>query len=154
MHGDGHIVAAVPDLGAASPLCRDHNLGSELAIRVRNRALRVAIVRLLLGTSSVLNVMVVALLTLHDAMDGAWRFVLTVIVQMTSQLPLLTLAMALIDVAARVAGMPVLFEVSAEVTISCTIRLRLVGIVLVDFFLDGGESVVRRLIRLTARMPA
>jgi hypothetical protein len=98
--------------------------------------------------------MVVALLTLHDAMDGAWRSVLTVIVQMTSQLPLLTLAMALIDVAARVAGMPVLFEVSAEVTISCTIRLRLVGIVLVDFFLDGGESVVRRLIRLTARMPA
>jgi hypothetical protein len=154
MHGDGHIVAAVPDLGAASTLCRDHNLGSELAIRVRNRALRVAIVRLLLGTSSVLDVMVVALLTLHDAMDGAWRSVLTVIVQMTSQLPLLTLAMALIDVAARVAGMPVLFEVSAEVTISCTIRLRLVGIVLVDFFLDGGESVVRRLIRLTARMPA
>jgi hypothetical protein len=42
-----------------------------LAILVRNRTLRVAVVHLVLGTSPVLDVIAIALLMLHDAMNGA-----------------------------------------------------------------------------------
>jgi hypothetical protein len=69
--GDGHVIATISDLSAALALRRGHDLGSRLAIRVRNRTLRVAVVCLVLGTSPVLDVVAVALLTLHDAMDGA-----------------------------------------------------------------------------------
>jgi hypothetical protein len=40
-------------------------------ILVRDWSLRVVVVRLVLGTSPVLNVEEVALFTLHDAMNGA-----------------------------------------------------------------------------------
>jgi hypothetical protein len=104
--------------------------------------------------SPVLDVMAVALLTLHDAMNGAQRSVLAIVVQMMSQLPLLTLMMALINVAASVAAMPVLVEVGAKVAVSHAVRPRLVGVVLVELLLDGGEFVVRRSIRSTARAPS
>jgi hypothetical protein len=71
--GDGHVIAVTSDLGAALIWCGGHNLGSRLAILVRNRTLRVAVVRLVLGTSHVLDVIAVTLLTLHDAMSGSRR---------------------------------------------------------------------------------
>jgi hypothetical protein len=52
----------------------------------------VAIVFLILGTSPVLDVVALALLALHDPVDTAWRTVLAVIVEVTSELPLLTFA--------------------------------------------------------------
>jgi hypothetical protein len=71
----------------------------------------VAVVFLVLGTSPTLDVVALALLTLHDLVDAAWRTVLTVIVEVTSQLPLLTLTMTLVDVAAGIATTPVPVEV-------------------------------------------
>jgi hypothetical protein len=71
----------------------------------------VAVVFLVLGTSPTLDVVALALLTLHDLVDAAWRTVLTVIVKVTSQLPLLTLTMTLVDVAAGIATTPVPVEV-------------------------------------------
>jgi hypothetical protein len=82
-----------------------------MAILVRNRTLRVVVVCLVLGTSLVLDVMVVALLMLHDAMNGTRRSVLLIIVQTTSELPLFALAMALIDVVVSIAVTPILVEV-------------------------------------------
>jgi hypothetical protein len=52
-----------------------------------------------------------ALLTLHDAVDAAWRTVLTVVVDAMSELPLLTLVRTLVDVAAGVTTTSVLVEV-------------------------------------------
>jgi hypothetical protein len=75
------------------------------------RTLRVIVVFLVLGTSPILDVVALALLTLHDLVDVAWRTVLAVIVKVTSQLPLLTLAMTLVDVAAGIATTPVPVEV-------------------------------------------
>jgi hypothetical protein len=92
-------------------MCSGHDLGSGLAILVRNQTLRVAIVHLVLGTSPLIDVVVITLLTLHDAMNGARRSILAIKVQTTSELPLLTFAMALINVAASVAATPVLVEV-------------------------------------------
>jgi hypothetical protein len=80
-------------------------------ILVRDWSLRVVVVRLVLGTSPVLNVEEVALFTLHDAMNGAQGGVLVVIVQTTSELPLFSLAKVLVDVAASVMTAPVLVEV-------------------------------------------
>jgi hypothetical protein len=54
-----------------------------------DRTLRAAVVFLVLGTSSVLDVVVLTLLLLHDPMDAAWRTVLAVIVEVKPQLPLL-----------------------------------------------------------------
>jgi hypothetical protein len=82
-----------------------------MAILVRNKTLRVVVVCLVLGTSLVLDVMVVALLMLHDAMNGTRRSVVSIIVQTTSELPLFALAMALIDVVVSIAVTPVLVEV-------------------------------------------
>jgi hypothetical protein len=43
--GYGHVVVVISDLGAALVLCGGQDLGSWLAILVRNRTLRVAVVR-------------------------------------------------------------------------------------------------------------
>jgi hypothetical protein len=102
-----------------------------------------------LGTSSVLDVVTIALFTLHDAVDGARGGVLAVIVKVTSKLPLFALAMALVDVAASVAATPVLVEVGAQVRAQ---RDVLPG--LVDLLLDGAELAMRRSIRSTTRMLA
>jgi hypothetical protein len=99
--------------------------------------------------SSVLDIMAITLFMLHDTMDSTWGAVLTIVVQTTSELPLLVLMMALINVAASVAAAPVLVEVGAQVS---TPRGVCTG--LVDFLLDGGELVVRRSIRLTMQMSA
>jgi hypothetical protein len=45
--------------------------------------------------------------------DAAWRTVLAIVVEATSQLPVLALAMTLVDVAAGVAIASVLVEVGA-----------------------------------------
>jgi hypothetical protein len=89
------------------------DLGPGLAILATDQTLRVVVVCLVLGTSSVLDVVVIALFTLHDAMDGARGVVLAIVVQTTSELPLLALAMALVDVPTSVAAAPVLVEVGA-----------------------------------------
>jgi hypothetical protein len=89
------------------------DLGPGLAILATDQTLRVVVVCLVLGTSSVLDVVVIALFTLHDAMDGARGVVLAIVVQTTSELPLLALAMALVDVPPSVAAAPVLVEVGA-----------------------------------------
>jgi hypothetical protein len=73
----------------------------------------VFVVFLVLGTSSVLDIVVLALIVLHDPVDAAWRTILEVVVEATSQLPLLALAMTLVDVAAGIAIVPVLVEVGA-----------------------------------------
>jgi hypothetical protein len=113
-------------------------------ILVRDRILRVTIVCLVLGTSSILNVVTILLFMLHDAVDGAQGAVLAIVVQATSKLPLFTLAMALVDVAASVAAVHVLVEVGAQVCALHSIRPGLV-----DLLLDGGELAIRRSIRST-----
>jgi hypothetical protein len=73
----------------------------------------VAVVFLVLGTSLVLDVVALALLALHDLVDAARRTVLTVVVEATSEFPLLALAVMLVDVAAGVVIASVLVEVCA-----------------------------------------
>jgi hypothetical protein len=73
----------------------------------------VAVVRLILGTSPVLDDVAFTLLALHDLVDAARRTVLTVVIKATSELSLLAFTVALVDVAATVATTPVLVEVSA-----------------------------------------
>jgi hypothetical protein len=73
----------------------------------------VAVVFLVLGTSPVLDVMTLAFLVLHDLVDAARGTVLTVIVEVVVEFPLLALAVTLVDVAAGVAIAPVSVEVSA-----------------------------------------
>jgi hypothetical protein len=68
---DRHIVTVVSDLGSTIVLCGGHDLGPRLAVRVRDQTLRAAVVRLVLGASSVLDIVAIAFFTLHDAMDGA-----------------------------------------------------------------------------------
>jgi hypothetical protein len=94
--------------------------------------------------------MAIVLLTLHSAR----RSVLAIIVQETSQLLLLTLTMALIIVAVSIATTHVLVEVCMEVVVSRAVRPRLVGVVLVNLFLDGVKFIVCRSIRSTPRVPA
>jgi hypothetical protein len=64
-----------------------------------------------LGTPSVLDAVVFALLVLHDPVDASRRTVLAVVVEATSKLSLLAFTVALVDVAASVATTPVLVEV-------------------------------------------
>jgi hypothetical protein len=71
----------------------------------------VAVVFLVLGAPPVLNVVVLALLALHDPVDAAWRTILTIAVEVTPQLSLLALAVALVDVTAGIVTTPVLVEV-------------------------------------------
>jgi hypothetical protein len=47
--------------------------------------------------------------------------------------------MALVDVAASVAGASVLIEVGVEVTVPCVVLVRLVGVVLIEPLLDWGR---------------
>jgi hypothetical protein len=70
----------------------------------------VVVVFLVLGTSPVLDVVALAL---HDPVDAARRTVLMVLVEATSELPFLTLAVTLVDVATGVAITPVFVEVGA-----------------------------------------
>jgi hypothetical protein len=73
----------------------------------------VPVVFLVLGTSPILDVVALTLLALHDPVDAAWMTVLAVVVEATSQLPLLTFTVVLVDVAAGIATAPVLVEVGA-----------------------------------------
>jgi hypothetical protein len=66
-----------------------------------------------LGTLPVLDVMALALLTLLDPVDAARRTVLAVVVEATSEFPLLALAVTLVDVTASIVITPVLVEVGA-----------------------------------------
>jgi hypothetical protein len=71
----------------------------------------VAVVFLVLGALPVLDVVAFALLALHDPVDAAWGTVLTVVVEAMLELPLLALAMTLVDVAVGVTTTSVLVEV-------------------------------------------
>jgi hypothetical protein len=73
----------------------------------------VAVVFLILGTLPFLGVVALALLTLHDPVDGARRTILTVVVEVSSEFLLLKLAVTLVDVTVGVAIAPVLVEVGA-----------------------------------------
>jgi hypothetical protein len=73
-----------------------------------DRTLRVAVFGLVLGTPLVLDVVVFAL---HDPVDAARRTVLAVVVEATSEFPLLALTATLVDVAAGIATTSVLVEV-------------------------------------------
>jgi hypothetical protein len=84
-----------------------------LAVRVRDQTLRVVVVCLVLGTSSVLDAVAIVFFTLHDVVDGARGGVLTIVVKATSKFSLFALAVVLVDVAAGVATAPVLVEVGA-----------------------------------------
>jgi hypothetical protein len=53
------------------------------------------------------------LLELHDPVDAAWRAVLTVVVEASSELSLLAFTVELVDVAASVSTTSVLIEVGA-----------------------------------------
>jgi hypothetical protein len=70
-----------------------------------------AVFSLVRGTSPVLDVVAFTILVLHDPVDAARRTVLAVVVEATSELPLLAFAVTLVDVAASVATTPVLVEV-------------------------------------------
>jgi hypothetical protein len=85
-----------------------------LAVRVSDRTLRVAVVRLVLSTSPVLDVVAIAFFILHDVMYNAQGGgVLTIVVEVTSKLSLFALTVALFYVAASVAITPVLTKVGA-----------------------------------------
>jgi hypothetical protein len=70
-----------------------------------------AVVGLVLGMPPVLNIMAFALIALHDPVDATRRTVLAVVVEATSELPLLALMVTLVDVATSVATTLVLVEV-------------------------------------------
>jgi hypothetical protein len=71
------------------------------------------VVGLVLGMPPVLNIMAFALIALHDPVDAARRTVLAVVVEATSELPLLALMVTLVDVVTSVATTLVLVEVGA-----------------------------------------
>jgi hypothetical protein len=111
--GDCHVIAAVADLSrTVIPRC-SHDLGSRLSVRVTDQTLGVAVFGLVLGTLPILDVVAFALLAFHDPVDAARRTVLAVVVEATSEFPLLALSVTLVDVAAGVATTPVLVEVGA-----------------------------------------
>jgi hypothetical protein len=109
--GDRHVVVVVADLNYDVVLCCSHDLRSRLMVWVRDRTLKVAVVFLVLGTPPVLDVVAIALFALHDPMDGARGAILTIVVEATSKLSLLALAVALVDVVASVTTTLVLVEV-------------------------------------------
>jgi hypothetical protein len=82
-----------------------------MVVRVRDWTLRVSVVCLVLSTSPVLDVLVITFFTLHDAVDGAQRAVLAIVVEVTSKLSLFALAVALVDVTASVTAAPILIKV-------------------------------------------
>jgi hypothetical protein len=69
------------------------------------------VVFLVLGRPPVLDVVALALLTLHDPVDAAWRTVLAIVVEATLQLSLLALAVALVNVTTGIATTLVLVKV-------------------------------------------
>jgi hypothetical protein len=71
------------------------------------------VVGLVLGAPPVLDVMAFTLLMLHDPMVTTWRTVLAIVVEATSELLLLALAVVLVNVAADITTTPVLFDVGA-----------------------------------------
>jgi hypothetical protein len=72
-----------------------------------------AVVCLMLGKPLVLDVMAVVFLALHDPMDGARGAVLAIVVEVTSELSLFALVVALVAVATSVATTLILVEVGA-----------------------------------------
>jgi hypothetical protein len=94
---DHHVVTVVADLSCIVVPHHSHDLGSRLSFRVKDRTLGVAVFGLVLGMLSVLDVVA---FVLHDLVDAAWRTVLTVVVEATSELPLLAFAVKLLHVAA------------------------------------------------------
>jgi hypothetical protein len=54
---------------------------------------------------------VITFFTLHDAVDGAQRAVLAIVVEVTSKLSLFALAVALVDVTASVTAAPIVIKV-------------------------------------------
>jgi hypothetical protein len=150
--GDGHVVRAISSLSATSALRRGDDLGLGLTIWVPGTLLWMAVVHFVPSTAPILNVVAITLLMFHDTVDDARGVVLAVVLRTTSQLVFLALVVALVDVAAGIAGMPILIKVGAEVAILGTVRPRLLGVVLIDLLLDGGEVAVHRSIGSTARM--
>jgi hypothetical protein len=73
------------------------------------------VVCLVLGTLPVLDVAAVVFLALHDPMDDApgGGGVPAIVVEVTSELSLFALAVALVDVAMSIATTPVFVEVGA-----------------------------------------
>jgi hypothetical protein len=67
-----------------------------------------AVVCLVLGTLSALDVVAFSLLALHDPMDAARRTVLLIVVEGTSELSLFAFTVVLIDVAASIVTTPIL----------------------------------------------
>jgi phage tail tape-measure protein len=110
-----------------------------LVILILRTLLQMTVVYFILGAAPVLDVVTVVLLTFHDAVQDSRGAVLAVVLRATSQLSLFTLAMALVDVAASVAGASVLIEVGVEVTVPCVVLVRLVGVVLIEPLLDWGR---------------
>jgi hypothetical protein len=82
--GDGHVITTISGLSAASVLCRVDDQGPGLAILILSTLLRMAIICFILGATPVLNVMAVALLAFHDAVDGARGAVLMVVLRAMS----------------------------------------------------------------------
>jgi hypothetical protein len=150
--GDGHVVRAISSLSATSALRRGDDLGLGLTIWVPGTLLWMAVVHFVPSTAPILNVVAITLLMFHDTVDDARGVVLAVVLRTTSQLVFLALVVALVDVAAGIAGTPILIKVGAEVAILGTVRPRLLGVVLIDLLLDGGEVAVHRSIGSTARM--
>jgi hypothetical protein len=72
-----------------------------------------AVVYPVLGMPLVLDIVAIAFFALHDTMDGARGGVLAIVVELTSELSLIALMVALVDVAVSVATALVLFEISA-----------------------------------------
>jgi hypothetical protein len=110
---DRHVVAVVADLSRDVALHCSHDLRSKLTVRVGHRTLRMAVVCLMLGKPLVLDVMAVVFLALHDPMDGARGAVLAIVVEVTSELSLFALVVALVAVATSVATTLILVEVGA-----------------------------------------
>jgi hypothetical protein len=55
--------------------------------------------------------MAIAFFALHDLMDGARGAILVIVIEVTSKFSLFALAVALVDVAAGAATVPVLVEI-------------------------------------------
>jgi hypothetical protein len=108
-----------------------------------------AVVSLVLGTPSVLDVMAITFFALHDPMDGALGAVLAIVVEATSKFSLFALAVALVDVAAGIATTLVLVEVGALVDTWRGVRPGLV-----DLLLDFWELAMRRPIGSATQVPA
>jgi hypothetical protein len=87
--------------------------GSWLAIWIGSDDLRVAVLRLIACTTPILDVVAITLLALHDAVTAPGRAVLAVVLHTTSQL---VLVVTLVDVAAGIAGTPVVVEVVLNVS--------------------------------------